>query len=118
MRTVVAADAREAIVEHAAGEELVGHLRDDGASQAVRAGEAFVLDGLQAVQMIRHQPKQRRWPRPHHGMPCMPFSTNFRRGRGQAGTVNGSAYQRASLQPCVSRLTSIHRLNKYRSLNG
>ena len=58
--TLVAADAREPVVEHAAGEELVGDLCDDGAPWAKLAGKALVVDRLQAVQMIRHQPKKRR----------------------------------------------------------
>ena len=60
MRTVVAANTREPVVEHAAGEERVGHLRDHGATRAVLAREALVVDRLQALPMIRHQPKQRR----------------------------------------------------------
>ena len=60
VRTVVAADAGEAVLQHAAGEERVGHLRDDGTPGAVLAREAVVIDRLQAVQMIRHQPKERR----------------------------------------------------------
>jgi hypothetical protein len=58
--TVVAADAGEAVVEDAAGEALVGDLCDHGAPWAVLAREALVVDCLQALQMIRHQPKQRR----------------------------------------------------------
>ena len=87
--TVVAADAREPVVEHAAGEERVGDLCDHGAPRAVLAREAVVVDRLQAVQMIRHQPKQRRrlrasglvdatrhfaatsaWRRPHDACCC------------------------------------------------
>ena len=37
VRARIAADAREPVVEHAAGEELVSDLRDDGAPQAVLA---------------------------------------------------------------------------------
>jgi hypothetical protein len=48
------------MVEHAAGEERVGDLRDDGAPRAVLTREAVVVDRLQSVQVIRHQPKQRR----------------------------------------------------------
>jgi len=44
------------VVEHAAGEELVSDLRDHGAPRAVRAREALVVNGLQALQMIRHHP--------------------------------------------------------------
>lgn len=42
VRTRVTAYAREAVREHAAREELVGHLADDGAPVAVRGGEALV----------------------------------------------------------------------------
>ena len=38
----------------------VGHLPDDGTPRAIRAGKALVVDRLQAVQMIRDQPKERR----------------------------------------------------------
>jgi hypothetical protein len=44
VRARVATDAREPVVEHAAGEELLGHLRDHGAPQAVLAPEALVVD--------------------------------------------------------------------------
>jgi hypothetical protein len=48
------------VIEHAAGEELLGDPRDDGAPRAVLTHEAVVADRLQSVQLIRHQPKQRR----------------------------------------------------------
>ena len=48
----VAADAREPMVEDAAREELVGDLRDDGATRAVFAGEAVLVDGLLALGCI------------------------------------------------------------------
>jgi len=60
VRTVVTANTREPVVEDAAGEEIVGHLRDHAAPRAVRASEAVVVDCLQAMQMIRPQPKERR----------------------------------------------------------
>ena len=60
MRTVVTANTREPEVEDAAGEELVGDLCDHGAPRTVLAREALVVDRLQALQMIRHQPKERR----------------------------------------------------------
>ena len=60
VRTGVAADAREAVLEDPAREELVGNLSDDRTPRAVRAGEAVVVDGLPPMQMIRHQPKERR----------------------------------------------------------
>ena len=58
--TGVTPDAREAVLEDAAGEELVRDLADDRAPRAVVAREAFVLHRLQAVELILHQPKQRR----------------------------------------------------------
>jgi hypothetical protein len=60
VRTGIAADASEPVFEHAAGEELLRHPRDDGTPRAIRAREALVVDRLQAVQMIRHEPKERR----------------------------------------------------------
>ena len=57
MRAGVAADAGEAVLQHATRQKLVGHLRDDGTPGAILAREAVVVDRLQAVQMIRHQPK-------------------------------------------------------------
>ena len=48
-----------AVDEHP-GEESVGHLRDHGAPRAILAREAVVVDRLQAMQMVRHQPKERR----------------------------------------------------------
>lgn len=44
------------MLEDAAGEELVGDLRDAGTPWAILAGKALVVDRLQAVQVIRHQP--------------------------------------------------------------
>lgn len=58
--TGVTADAREPMLEDAAGEALVRDLGDHGAPRAVLAREAVVVDRLQAVEMILHQPKQRR----------------------------------------------------------
>ena len=55
MRTRSAADAREPVLEHPAGEELVSDLCDDGPPGAVLAGEAVIVDRLQAMQMIGHQ---------------------------------------------------------------
>jgi len=52
VRARVAANAREPVVEHAAGEELVSDLRDDGAPWAILARKALVVDRLQAMQMI------------------------------------------------------------------
>ena len=52
VRAGVAADAGEAVLEDAAGKELVGDLCDDGAPWAILAREALVVDRLQAIQMI------------------------------------------------------------------
>ena len=60
MGTGVAAGAREAVREDAAGEDLVGDVAHDVAVRAVVAREALVVDPVQAVEMILHQPKQRR----------------------------------------------------------
>ncbi len=38
-------------------EALVGDLRHNGAPWAILAGETVVVDRLQAVEVIRHQPK-------------------------------------------------------------
>jgi hypothetical protein len=43
VRTVVTANTREPVVEDAAGEELLGDLRDDGAPRAVLAREELVV---------------------------------------------------------------------------
>ena len=87
-----AADAREPVVEHAAGEERVSDLRDHGAPWAILARHALVVDGLQALQMIRHQPKQRRGLR----APGLVDATR-RRGRfghARSGTEERQAYGR------------------------
>ena len=60
VRAGVTADACEAVIEDPIGEELAGDLRDDRAPRAVLAREALVVDRLQTVQVIRHQPKERR----------------------------------------------------------
>lgn len=60
VRAGVAADAREAVLQHPAGEELVGHLRHNGTPRAVVPRKAAVIDRLQSVQVIRHQAKERR----------------------------------------------------------
>lgn len=60
VRAGVTPDAREAVREDAAGEELVRDLADDGAPRAVVVREALVVHRLQAVELILHQPKQRR----------------------------------------------------------
>ena len=52
VRARLAAEAGEPVLEHPAGEELVSDLHDDGPPGAVLAGEAVVVDGLQALQMI------------------------------------------------------------------
>lgn len=59
VHTGVTPDASEAVREDAAGEELVRGLADDGAPRAVLAREMLVVDGLQPLHVIRHQPEQR-----------------------------------------------------------
>ena len=56
----VAADAGKAVLQHAAGEELLGDWRDDGTPRAVLAHETVVVDRLPSVQVIRYQPQERR----------------------------------------------------------
>ena len=46
------------MLEDAAREELIGHLPHDVTPRAILAGEALVVDRLQAVQVIRHQLKE------------------------------------------------------------
>jgi hypothetical protein len=101
VRARVAPDARESVVEHATGEELVGDLRDHGAPRAVLACEALVVDGLQAMQMVRHQPKERRRLRAsglvdaarHRG----------RVGHARSGTRERRAYSRLGCGPSPFR---------------
>jgi hypothetical protein len=52
VRAGIAADAGEAVLEDAAGTELVGALRDDGAPRAGLARAALVVDRLEPMQMI------------------------------------------------------------------
>ena len=49
VRAGIVADAREPVVEHAAGEERVRDLRDHGAARAVLARETVVADRLQGA---------------------------------------------------------------------
>lgn len=49
---------REPVLQDPTGEELVGHLRDDGPPGAVFPSDAFVVDRLQAVRIILDQPLQ------------------------------------------------------------
>ena len=49
VRARIAADAGEAVLEDAAGEELVSDLRDDGPPRAVLAREALVVDRLEPM---------------------------------------------------------------------
>ncbi len=56
MRTRVTAHAREAVLEHAAGEELVGHLAHDGAPVAVRGGESLLVRGVKRAEVVAHEP--------------------------------------------------------------
>ena len=50
MRAGIAADAGEAVLQHAAGEEVVGDLCEDGATWAILAREAVVVDRLPAAR--------------------------------------------------------------------
>ena len=52
VRAGVAADAGEAVLQHAAREELVSDLRDHGAPRTVLACEALIVDRLEPMQMI------------------------------------------------------------------
>ena len=54
-----AAHARKAVVEDAAGEELVGHVAHDGAPGAIRASETLVVDGLQRAEVVLDERVQR-----------------------------------------------------------
>lgn len=63
---------REAVLEDAAGEELVCDLADDGAPRAVLARKAVVVHRLQAVELILHQLKQRRRLRASLSFVCTP----------------------------------------------
>gem|GEM_PF-6685995 len=60
VRAGVAADAREAVREHAARQKLVGYLSDDGTPRAVLAGEAVVVDRRHAQQRLVRRRAQRR----------------------------------------------------------
>jgi len=93
--TGVAADAREAVLEHAARQELVGDLRHDRTPRAILAREALVVDRLQAVQMIRHQPKERRRLGPSG------FVDAARAGSVIGAPSHGSA--EPTLDPCAAR---------------
>ena len=92
VRARLAAEAREPVLEHPAGEELVSDLHDDGPPGAVLAGEAVVVDGLQALQMIRHHPKQRRRLR---ASGFVDAARRWRRvGHARSGTGERRAYGR------------------------
>ena len=97
VRAGVTANTREPVVEDAAGEELVRDLRDDGPPGAVLAGEAVVVDRLQAMQLIGHQPKERRRLRPSGFV-----DATRRRGRVghvRSGTEERPAYARHGCRP-------------------
>jgi hypothetical protein len=57
VRARITADTGAAVLEDAAREKLLADPRDDGALRDVLAREAVVGEGLQGVQVIRHQPK-------------------------------------------------------------
>jgi hypothetical protein len=60
VRAGIAADAGEAVLQHAEGEERISALGDDGMLGALLAREALVVDRVQAMQMVAHPAKQRR----------------------------------------------------------
>ena len=60
VRAGVAADAGEAVFQHAARDKLLGDLRDDETPRVVLAHGTVVADCLPSVQVIRHQPQDRR----------------------------------------------------------
>ena len=60
MRTGVAADAREAVLEDTKRQEVVGRLRTDGTARAVLAGEALVVDCLSAGTALPIERRNRR----------------------------------------------------------
>jgi len=60
VRAGAAADASEAVLQHAARRQSVGGLRDDRVPRAVVARKAIVVDRLQAVQIVRYLPDERR----------------------------------------------------------
>lgn len=60
VRTGVVADAGKSVLRCPAGEKLVGDSRDHGLPSVILAGEVVIVDRLQSVQMVRHQPKARR----------------------------------------------------------
>jgi len=102
VRAGVAADAGEAVLEDATRQELVGDLRDDRAPRAILAGKPLVVDRLQAVQMIRLQPKERRRLR----TPGFVDATPRRRRRvrhARSGTEERRTYVRLSRGPSPFR---------------
>ena len=60
VRAGLEAEAGEAVFQHAAVEERLGDLRDDGTPRVVLAHETVVADCLPFVQVIRHLPRERR----------------------------------------------------------
>ena len=90
VRTTVTANAREAMLEDPAGQELVRYLPDDRAPRAVLAGKSLVVDRLQSVEMVLHQPEQGRRLRASR-----PVDAGRRRRRvvhAHAATVERRAY--------------------------
>jgi hypothetical protein len=101
VRTVVTANTREPVIEHAAGEELVSDLCDDGAPWAILSRETVVIDRLQAMQMIGHQPKERR----RLGTSGLVDAARHqgRVGHARSGTKERRAYARLGREPSPFR---------------
>lgn len=85
VRTRVTAHARGAVLEHAAGEELVGHLADDGAPVAVRGGESLLVRGVKRAEVVAHEPKERRGLRAARLVHRVDTRGRRGRARGQRG---------------------------------
>jgi len=101
VHTRIAADAREPVLEHPVGEELVSDLCDDGPPGAVLAGKAVVVDRLQAMQVIRHQPKERRRLRTSGLVDAT--RCRGRIGHARSGTEERRVYRRLGCGPSPFR---------------
>ena len=97
VRAGIAADAGEPVLQHPAGEKLVGHAADHRTPRAILAREALVVDRLQAVQVIRHQPKERRCLRASGFVDAT--RRRCRIGHARSGTEERRAYVRLGCGP-------------------